>query len=156
MGYPDAMITIREAGPGDVDAILRLVRESAVSQSEPDAVCIDAPLLRDEMFGARARVHALLAIDEGRAIGLALYFFLFSTWFSVNAIHLEDLYVDGASRRHGVGAALMRALADVASARGCGRVQWFVQRRNADAIRFYESVGAHAADDWTIMHLDPA
>jgi len=150
------MITVRDADPGDVDAILHLVRESAASQGEPDAVCIDAPALHDEMFGVRARVHALVAVDAGRAVGVALYFFVFSTWFSASAIHLEDLSVDREWRRQGVGAALMKALASVARSRGCGRVQWFVQRRNADATRFYESIGAHAAHDWTIMYLDPA
>jgi len=147
-------VTVRDATPVDVDVVLRLVRASAESQGALDAVCVDAESLRREMFGAHARVHALVAAAGSDIVGVALYFFTFSTWVSVNGIHLEDLYVVPAWRRHGVGRALMDALARVADARGCRRLQWFVLRGNASAIRFYESIGARVAGDWVILHLD--
>ena len=150
------MVTIREAGPGDVDAVMRLVRDSADSQGALDQLCIDAPALRAEMFGDRPRVHALVALDGDRPVGVAVYFFTFSTWVSVHGIHLEDLYVDPAWRRQGIGAVLIRALVDVAVAHECRRMQWFVHRHNDGARRFYESVGALAASDWIVMHLDRA
>jgi GNAT superfamily N-acetyltransferase len=148
------MVRVREARPADVEAILRLVRDSAASQGALDAVCVDAPTLHDEMFGARARVHALVADADAVPVGVAIYFFTFSTWVSVNGIHLEDLYVDPAWRRQGVARALMEALVGVALASGCRRLQWFVMHSNADAVRFYESIGAKVAGGWAVMHLD--
>lgn len=150
------MVHVREAQPADVEAVLRLVRDSAASHGALDAVCVDAHTLREEMFGARARVHALVADAGGSVVGVALYFFTFSTWVSVNGIHLEDLYVDTAWRRQGVARALMDALVRVAAANGCRRVQWFVSQSNDGARRFYESVGARVANDWAVMHLDRA
>jgi len=143
--------TIRTAGEDDVDAVLRLVRESAASQGALDRVCVDAATLRGAMTGPDPRVHALLADIDGRSVGLALYMFTFSTWTSVNGIHLEDLYVEPAARRGGVGRALMSALADIARERGCGRFQWYVLRSNDTARRFYESLGAAIETDWAIM-----
>jgi len=148
------MVSVREARPADVEAILRLVRDSAAEQCALDAVSVDARTLHEEMFGAAARVHALVADGAGAVIGVALYFFTFSTWVSVNGIHLEDLYVDAAWRRQGIARALMDALVAVADARGCRRLQWFVQQSNASALRFYASIGAKVADGWAVMHLD--
>ena len=144
---------IRDARPEDVPAILQLIVESAESQGSRESVCVDAAILRREMFGPAPRAHALVADDEGRLVGLALYCFTFSTWTSVNGIHLEDLYVTAERRRHGVARELMGALEAVASAHDCGRLQWFVLRSNAGAIRFYETVGARVADDWRLMQL---
>jgi GNAT superfamily N-acetyltransferase len=69
----------------------------------------------------------------------------------VNGLYLEDLYVDPAWRRHGIARALMGELASVAARAGCKRFQWTVLRANESAIRFYESLGARAADDWLMM-----
>ena len=152
--YPQTMVQVRDARPPDIGAIVRLVRESAASQGALDAVCVDAPTLHDEIFGARSRVHALVADADGTLVGVAIYFFTFSTWVSVNGIHLEDLYVDPTWRRQGVARALMDALVGVARTSGCRRLQWFVRQSNAVALRFYESIGAKMANDWEIMHLD--
>lgn len=144
---------IRDVRPVDVEAVLQLIVASAESQGMGDAVCVDADILRRELFGPSPRAHALVAEADGRLVGLALYLFTFSTWASVNGIHLEDLYVAADWRRRGVARALLKALAGVADAHGCRRVQWFVLRANTGAIRFYESFGAHVAEDWRLMYL---
>ena len=148
------MARVREANPADVDAIVDLVCHSAASQGALEAVCVDTAVLRDEMFGSRPRVHALVADADGTVVGVALYFFTFSTWVSVNGIHLEDLYVHEEWRRRGLARALIEALGAVAAAHGCRRLQWFVLQSNADALSFYESIGARVANGWAVMHLD--
>lgn len=146
---------IRAARPDDVDVISRMLRDSAESQGEPDALCVTSADLLREGFGAAPRFHALLAEAEGTVVGLALYVFHFSTWTSINGIHLEDLYVDPAWRRHGVAHALMRELGAIARHTGCGRLRWFVLRSNERGRRFYESIGAETLGDWMYMQLDP-
>jgi GNAT superfamily N-acetyltransferase len=59
-------------------------------------------------------------------------------------------------RGHGIGFALLRYLADLAVARGCGRLDWSVLDWNETAIRFYEQIGARALSDWTTYRLDGA
>lgn len=146
---------IRGARADDVDAIARMLRESAESQGEPSALCVTASDLMREGFGDAPRFQALVAEADGRAVGLALYVFHFSTWTSINGIHLEDLYVDPDWRRHGVAHALVRELVAVARRTGCRRLRWFVLRSNERARRFYESIGAEPLHDWIYMQLDP-
>lgn len=148
-------MTIRPARSEDVETIARMLKESAESQGEPDALCVTAADLLREGFGAAPRFHALIAEADGSAVGLALYVFHFSTWTSINGIHLEDLYVDPRWRRHGVAHALMRELVDIAKRTGCRRLRWFVLRSNERARRFYESIGAEALRDWIYMQIDP-
>ena len=37
--------------------------------------------------------------------------------------------------------------------RDCGRFEWSVLDWNADAIRFYERLGARAMSDWTVYRV---
>ena len=147
-------IVIRAADERDVDALMRLLTASAESQGAGDSLCVDAEDLLRHGFGHSPRFHALVAEASGRVVGLALYCFNFSTWKSVNGLHLEDLFVEAEWRRHGVARALMRELVDIALKSDCGRFQWFVLRSNSGARHFYESLGARTMDDWAFMQLD--
>lgn len=146
---------IRDARPDDAAAMARLIVESAEAQGARDAVCVDEAALRRDGFGASPRFHALVADADGAVVGVALYLFTFSTWTSVNGVHLEDLYVVPDWRGRGVARALMVRLAQVADANGCRRFQWFILRSNGGARRFYESLGARVSDEWAIMQMDP-
>lgn len=149
-------ISVRAGRRDDVDVIARMLKASAENQGEPGALCVTAADLRREGFGETPRFHALLAEADGSVVGLALYTFGFSTWTSVNGIHLEDLYVEPAWRRHGVAHTLMRELAAVARRHGCRRLRWFVLRSNENARRFYESIGGEVLADWMYMQMDAA
>jgi GNAT superfamily N-acetyltransferase len=133
---------------------MRLLVATSEDQGAPGALCVTAADLLREGFGERPTYHALLAEASGHIVGLALYTFNFSTWTSVNGLHLEDLFVDREWRRHGIAGALMDALAQVARASNCRRFSWFVLRSNRDALRFYASLGATPIDDWLFMQLD--
>lgn len=54
---------------------------------------------------------------------------------------LHSMWVDPASRRHGVGAALVRAVTDWVAAQGAPVTKLTVTENNARAIRFYEGIG---------------
>ena len=66
---------------------------------------------------------------------------------------LEDLFVQPAFRRQGCAKALLKALAELAVARGCGRFEWAVLDWNASAIAFYESLGAKVLPNWRIVRV---
>jgi GNAT superfamily N-acetyltransferase len=69
---------------------------------------------------------------------------------------LEDLYIQPAFRRRGIGQALMSYLAEIAAKNECGRFEWSVLEWNQSAIRFYEQLGANLLKDWWICRLDEA
>ncbi|ORY28638.1 acyl-CoA N-acyltransferase [Naematelia encephala] len=72
--------------------------------------------------------ECLIARDSStnQAIGLALYFFTYSTWLGVPGLYLEDLYVSPEYRGKGLGKRLFGELGQIAKERNCGRVEWRV------------------------------
>ena len=144
---------IRPAILADVPAILSFVRELAAFEREPDGVEATEPMLAAALFGERPAAEAVIAEADGVVAGFALFFHNFSTWTGRRGLYLEDLYVTPAARGRGVGKALLRHLAQVATTRGCARFEWSVLDWNADAIAFYRSVGAVGMEDWTVQRL---
>ncbi|MDE8346295.1 MAG: GNAT family N-acetyltransferase [Acidocella sp.] len=150
------MIRLRAALPGDVGIIHNFIRRLAAYEREPDAVKMSVPALHEALFGEKPRAEALLAEDNGAAVGFAVWLETFNTWTGSPAMHLEDLFVDEAARGRGVGAAIISHLAKLAMARGCQRLEWMVLDWNEPAINFYRRQGAAPLADWTKFRLSGA
>lgn len=147
-------IAIRAANAADAATIVELVRALAAYEREPDAaVATETDVLRDG-FGETPAFFTLIAENEGRAIGFALYFFSYSTWRGRRCLYLEDLFVRPEERGRGAGVALMRELARIAVAEGCARFVWQVLDWNQPSIEFYERLGAKVTREWLSVRLD--
>lgn len=144
---------IREARPADVPDVLRLIRELAAYEKEPDAVETTEDDLQRWLFGEDAVASVLLAEVGGRPVGMALWYRSFSTWTGQPGVYLEDLFVEPEHRGSGLGKALLVSLARVAVDRGYRRVEWVVLNWNEPSIAFYESLGARPLDEWTTYRL---
>jgi GNAT superfamily N-acetyltransferase len=148
------MLRLRPAVASDVPLLLRLVRELATYEREPDAVvATEESLLRDG-FGPQPLFRATLAEWNGAPAGFALWFFNYSTWLGKPGIFLEDLFVLPELRGKGIGKALLCELAAVALREGCGRFQWQVLDWNEPSIRFYEGLGARRMQQWLTMRVE--
>jgi len=95
---PPLRFHIREAKPSDVRCILDLIIDLATYENEPESAKATPELLTTNLFGATPYAHCLLAFPGAPAsayadttsstapdhdpapVGLALYFFNFSTW----------------------------------------------------------------------------
>jgi GNAT superfamily N-acetyltransferase len=149
------MLNIRPATRDDAPVIASLVRELAdYEKLLDDAKATAADFLR-EIESANPVIHVLIAEWDGSPCGFALYFFNFSTFVGRPGLYLEDLFVRPAQRKHGIGRALLRALARIASQRGCGRMEWAVLDWNEPALRFYKSLDARQMNEWIIHRLTP-
>jgi len=146
-------VDIRPAQPRDVPVILGLIRALAEYERLLDQVSATEAALHESLFGARPYAEALLAWRGDEAAGFALYFHNYSTFLAKPGIYLEDLFVQPAHRKHGIGKALLAELARIAVARGCGRLEWAVLDWNAPAIAFYESLGARPLQEWIVNRL---
>ena len=147
-------VTVREAEKADVALILKFIRDLAEYEREPEAAVATPEMLERHLFGENPVAHCLIAERDGAPAGFALYFFNFSTWLGCPGLYLEDLFVEPAFRRDGVGKALLQMLARRAVDNGCGRFEWAVLDWNEPAIRFYRSLGARPMDAWTIFRLE--
>ncbi len=149
-------VTLRAAEARDVPLILQLIRELAIYEREPEAVVATEEMLHEALFGDEPAAHTLIGELDGAAVGFALYFYNFSTWLGRRGIYLEDLYVTPEARGHGVGKALLQAVAKAAVEQGCGRYEWNVLRWNTPSIEFYEACGAKPLDEWVGYRMDRA
>jgi len=148
-----AGFAIRPATEGDVDEVLRLIRELAEYEKLAHMAVGTPAMLHEALFGARAACEALIAERGGRAVGFALYFTTFSTFLCKPGLYLEDLFVEPAHRGAGIGKALLGELARLAAGRGCGRLEWRVLDWNEPSIRFYESLGASLMKEWILVRM---
>jgi GNAT superfamily N-acetyltransferase len=145
-------VTIRPATPQDAALILRFIRELAEFEREPDAVKATEESLSHALFGEQS-AEAVIAEQEGKPMGFALFFHNFSTWTGRKGLYLEDLYVTPEARGSGVGTALLRHLAGIALDRDCGRFEWAVLDWNTPAIDFYTAMGAESLDEWRVRRV---
>ena len=146
-------IRIRSATKEDVPVVAELIRGLARYEKLEHEVVMTEDLLVAGLFGKRPYAEVVLAVDEDRPVGFALFFHNFSTFLGRPGIYLEDLFVVPEERGSGVGRALLEHLARLAVDRGCGRLEWAVLDWNRDAIAFYERLGARPNSDWTVYRL---
>lgn len=144
---------IRPAAPGDVPAMLTLMRELAEFERLTHLFVATEQALCEALFGVRPTVEALVAERGGRIVGYALFFHNFSTFLSRRGLYLEDLYVQPTLRGSGLGTALLRQVAAIAVERQCGRFEWSVLDWNQRAIDFYTKMGAAVLPDWRIVRI---
>jgi GNAT superfamily N-acetyltransferase len=144
---------IRPATPADVPTVARLIRALAEYERLAHEVVLDEARLRDHLFGPRSFAEVLIAEDAGTPVGFALFFHNYSTFLARPGVYLEDLFVLPEYRGRGHGKALFVALARLAVARGCGRLEWAVLDWNEPAVGFYKSLGAVPMDEWTVYRL---
>lgn len=152
MVFP-ADLSIRFASPDDTPAILTFIKDLADYEKLSHEVIADDDALRATLFGVRPAAEVLIAELAGAPVGFALFFQSYSTFLAKPGLYLEDLFVRPAARGHGVGRALMSALARIAVQRNYGRFEWSVLDWNEPALKFYASLGAKPQSEWTVQRL---
>ena len=143
---------IRQATEKDVPAILNLILELAVYEKLLDEVVATEESLREWVF-EKGKAECLMAEQNGKPVGYALFFHNFSTFLGRAGIYLEDIYVTPESRGLGLGKALFEKVAEIAVERQCGRLEWCCLDWNKPSIDFYLSMEAEPLDEWTLYRL---
>ena len=154
---------LRAAELGDVRAIVGLIGELAEFEQLGHLLQLSPETLRPHLFGEQPVVECVVAEvvatgpagerSPGPVVAFALFFTNFSTFRARPGLYLEDLYVQPAYRGAGIGKALLGHLGALAVARDYGRFEWSVLDWNADAIGFYEKMGATVMPEWRICRV---
>jgi GNAT superfamily N-acetyltransferase len=91
-------------------------------------------------FDPAEPVHAFVAEQEGRILGIVHYLFHRSTTALNDICYLQDLFTAAEARGRGVGRALIEAVYAAAAEAGASRVYWQTHETNATAMRLYDQV----------------
>jgi ribosomal protein S18 acetylase RimI-like enzyme len=85
----------------------------------------------------------LLAAPDGRdePAGVCQLRYRLAVWTGTPDCWLEDLFVQRAARRTGLGRALVTAAFERARERGCQRIELDVDEDNTSALAFYRELG---------------
>jgi len=145
--------TLRPAEPRDLDAIVSLIGELAAFEQLVHLLDLTPAKLAPHLFGERPVAECVVGEVGGEVVAFALFFTNFSTFLGQPGLYLEDLFVRPAHRGAGLGKALLEHLGRLAAERGCGRFEWSVLDWNANAIAFYEGLGATVMPDWRICRI---
>ncbi|TYJ55885.1 hypothetical protein B9479_003408 [Cryptococcus floricola] len=126
-------IQIIPATRDDVPELLGLIRELAIYEKAEHEVKATPELMTKAVFDdkyAECLIARKLPKDgaagKGEAVGMALYFFTYSTWLAAPGLYLEDLYVKPSERNLGLGKRLFGELGVIAKEKGCQRMEWRV------------------------------
>jgi GNAT superfamily N-acetyltransferase len=141
------VINIRKGTPNDIPAVLDLIRELAAYEKAPHEVTVTASQMQAWGFGEEKLFDFFVAEYEGVVIGLALYYFKYSTWKG-KCLFLEDIIVNEGFRRHGAGSLLFEAVRAVANELKVGRMEWQVLEWNESAIQFYKKWATVFDNEW--------
>lgn len=85
-------------------------------------------------------MHAALAWQNGRAVGLVHVIYQRSCWTTGDYCYLQDLFVDGERRGAGIGRQLIEHVYAQAQAAGASRVYWLTHESNHAAMQLYDRI----------------
>ena len=134
-------VRVRPARPDDAPALADMandLNEHVGIRARP----FTPDIVRRDAFGADPAFTAVVAEHEGAVAGYAFFALGYNTDFAGRSMWLHDLFVKPAARGHGVGYALIAAVAAETVRRGGVSLEWGVHEDNRVALEFYRRIGA--------------
>ncbi len=133
-------VGIKPATPRDSAKLLKLIK----AYYEYDGIPFDrkgiasglAFLLKSPSTGG-----AWLMLKEGEVVGYLILTFAFDLEFGGRQAILNDLYIDPAQRRMGIGSKALAEIEDFCNSRGVRAIELHVTVKNASVLEFYRRAG---------------
>jgi len=144
-------ITIELARRDDVPAIHAMLRALSETLDKADAIRSTEADIERFGFGSSPAFETMLARRAGKPVGLALFFFEFSTWRGRPGVYVQDLYVAAEMRGTGLGRRLLEAVAARAAMRDAVYMRLSVHAGNDEGAGFYERLGFDAPDEQILV-----
>jgi GNAT superfamily N-acetyltransferase len=148
-----APVTVRPVHEDDRDVWADLFAQyRAFYELEPDAAVVDR--VWGWLFDPDHEVFGLVAVADGRVVGIAHARRFSRTSRGLTGLWLDDLFTSPDGRGHGVGRALITALQEQATAEGLGLVRWITAEDNTPARALYDTLAS--ATSWVTYDAPPA
>lgn len=141
-------INIRKADVSDAETICNFIHQLA----EFEGFGEDCTLTVDETVRLMKKangLHAVIAEDNGVAVGFASYFYFpLATLSGRKILYIEDAFIIEEMRRQGIGKAIFEFIEEIGRAKNCLRLEWKCLSWNENAVKFYESMSAGVSKKW--------
>jgi ribosomal protein S18 acetylase RimI-like enzyme len=139
--HEDGDIRIRLATADDASGIHGMIVELARATGLRQEVTSKPEHFLRHGAGERPAFEAYVAERDGKALGLCLFFYSFSSWRGELGVYVQDLYVSDEARGTGLGRRLIAETVRHATERGATYLRLSVARENAAAQQFYSRIG---------------
>ena len=146
-------IRIRVGVKSDLPRVLELVKELAEFERAPHEVINTVALMEQDGFGPNPIYGFFVAENENGIIGLALYYWRYSTWKG-KRLFLEDIIVTEKERGKGAGKLLFDRTMQHTLDEKCSGMMWQVLDWNEPAITFYKKFGSKLDEEWINCSLE--
>jgi GNAT superfamily N-acetyltransferase len=131
-------ISIRPIKPSDKVKWLELFQEYIVFYKSK--LSVEQFDLTWQRINSDFNINALVAELDGKVVGFTHYIWRPDTWEAQDFCYLEDLYTDPKVRGKGVGRALIKAVEDIAIAKGSKQLYWTTAPDNELARTLYDKI----------------
>lgn len=138
---------IRKSTKADIPAILKLIKELAAYEKAPNEVEVTEAEMENWGYSDNPLFHCYVLEIENNIIGIALYYFKYSTWKG-KCLFLEDIIVTESERGKGYGHLLFKTIARIAKHEKVRRMEWQVLDWNEPAIKFYKTYNSNFDGEW--------
>ena len=147
-------VAITRVGDDDLDDLLPLMRGYSdfyeVDPSDEALLVLARALIADPVHEG---VQFIARDDDGRALGFATVYWMWSTSRAARIGIMNDLFTAPEARGRGVGAALIQRCLEAVRERGAVILQWQTARDNTTAQALYERVGG-VREEWYDYYLE--
>lgn len=144
-------IVIARATRDDAPAIHLLLRALSRALDRPHDVRSTPDDIARYGFGPSPVFETVIARRGAAPVGLALFFYEFSTWRGCPGVYIQDLYVDEELRGSGLGRRLLAAVAAHATEREATYMRLSVDVGNDEGLGFYGRLGFTAPNEQTLV-----
>ena len=148
------MVHVSRVAEDDLDELLPLMRgySDFYEVDPPDAALLEMSraLISDP---EREGVQFIARDGEGRPLGFATVFWMWSTNRAARIGVMNDLFTVPEARKQGVGAALIQHCLAAVRERGASLLQWQTAKDNHTAQALYERVGG-IREEWYDYYLE--
>lgn len=152
MKNPENIIT-RFGSADDANVIHEMLLRLSESMSSTLKISSTAQDIGAALSGSTPDIHAIIAEETGKPVGLAVFFLSYSTWRGTRGTYLQDIYVANDVRGRGLGTRLLREVAAWSDEQGADHLRLSVDRDNTAAQTFYEKHGLSFRGDEMIYTI---
>ena len=131
-------ISIRPIKPSDKVRWLELFQEYIVFYKSK--LSVEQFDLTWQRINSDFNINCLVAELDSKVVGFTHYIWRPDTWEAQDFCYLEDLYTDPKVRGKGVGRALIKAVEDIAIAKGSKQLYWTTAPDNELARALYDKI----------------